>query len=538
MSSARVLYHMVRADFLERVRRYSFLLTLGFAVYLGYAVYSGQVTVQLDKYSGVSNSAWLGSVVALVASVWLSLIGFYVVKNSIQRDRQTRVGQILATTPMSKGFYTLSKALSNFAVLALMVLILAIAALVIQLVNGADMHIDAFALLAPIIVFGLSAVAVTAALAVFFESLPGLRGGVGNVFYFFLWTALLTLGATSITANPDATHANPFTDFTGIATVMGQMQAHVHQLDPLYGGGASFSVGGLNPTTKVFLWQGLHWSSAIILGRIWWAMIALAFGLLAALFFDRFDPSRLSIAGAKKSKSKTITDVASQSSANAYASMRATTQLTPLRQDRTSRIAHFRFSALVVSELRLMLRGHGWWWYLVAAGLFVGCLTSPIQAARTGVVCAAWIWPILVWSQMGTRELQFNTASLIFSAPHAAARQLAATYVAGVSVAALTGGGLGLHLLFTEDFAALDAWAAGALFIPAMALALGVLTDSRKPFEALYTAWWYIGPLHHIRRLDFMGTTPQSSMPIGYMVAAAILVLIAYSWRRMRLAHV
>ena len=122
MSSTCVLLHMVRADFLERVRRYSFLLTLGFAVYLGYAVYSGQVTVQLDKYSGVNNSAWLGSVVALVASVWLSLIGFYVVKNSIQRDRQTRVGQILATTPMSKSFYTLSKALSNFAVLALMVL--------------------------------------------------------------------------------------------------------------------------------------------------------------------------------------------------------------------------------------------------------------------------------------------------------------------------------------------------------------------------------------------------------------------------------
>src|SRR6478735_5291211 len=118
------------------------------------------------------------------------------------------------------------------------------------------MHIDAFALLAPIIVFGLSAAAVTAALAVFFESLPGLRGGVGNVLYFFLWTALLTLGATSIAANPDATHANPFADFTGIATVMGQMQAHVHRLDPLYGGGASFSVGGLNPTTKVFLWQG------------------------------------------------------------------------------------------------------------------------------------------------------------------------------------------------------------------------------------------------------------------------------------------
>jgi len=42
---------------------------------------------------GVSNSAWTGSVMGLVATVWLSLIGFYVVKNAIQRDRQTRVGK-------------------------------------------------------------------------------------------------------------------------------------------------------------------------------------------------------------------------------------------------------------------------------------------------------------------------------------------------------------------------------------------------------------------------------------------------------------
>ncbi len=32
----RVLYHLAHADFLERVRRYSFLVTMGFALYFGY----------------------------------------------------------------------------------------------------------------------------------------------------------------------------------------------------------------------------------------------------------------------------------------------------------------------------------------------------------------------------------------------------------------------------------------------------------------------------------------------------------------------
>ena len=34
MNSLHILYQMARADFLERVRRYSFLVTLAFAVYL------------------------------------------------------------------------------------------------------------------------------------------------------------------------------------------------------------------------------------------------------------------------------------------------------------------------------------------------------------------------------------------------------------------------------------------------------------------------------------------------------------------------
>ena len=76
MRASRALYHTVRADFLERVRRYSFLLTMGFSVYLGYAVYSGQVSLRVNSYRGIENSAWLGTVVGLVATCFITLTGF------------------------------------------------------------------------------------------------------------------------------------------------------------------------------------------------------------------------------------------------------------------------------------------------------------------------------------------------------------------------------------------------------------------------------------------------------------------------------
>ena len=57
----RVLYHMAKADFLERVRRYSFLLILAGALYMAYAVIAEKVSVVVgDGYRGVYNSAWIG----------------------------------------------------------------------------------------------------------------------------------------------------------------------------------------------------------------------------------------------------------------------------------------------------------------------------------------------------------------------------------------------------------------------------------------------------------------------------------------------
>ena len=55
-----VFIQMVRADMLERVRRYSFLVTMLAAVYLGYLIYAGNIVLTLDEYRGVMNSAWIG----------------------------------------------------------------------------------------------------------------------------------------------------------------------------------------------------------------------------------------------------------------------------------------------------------------------------------------------------------------------------------------------------------------------------------------------------------------------------------------------
>ncbi len=532
MNRGRVLYHLVRADFLERVRRYSFLLTLAFAVYLGYAAFTGKIMLRLDDYRGIYNSAWLGGLMGIVASCFLSLIGFYVVKNAIQRDQQTRVGQILATTPMSKSFYTVAKALSNFAVLAAMVLVMGAAALCMQLLRAEDPHLNLWALFSPLLLFALPAMAFTAALAVLFETLPGLRGGVGNVAYFFVWVALLAGGGISElemgTPHHDSLY---FRDFTGVASVMSQMQTSLRSTDPDYKGGSALNIGE-NAPTKRFVWNGVKWNSIQILARLTWLLWAVLTALFASLLFHRFDPARelfpKARSGLPASANGAVEPVVRVSSPATNPA-----RLTPLVRGK----AEARFLHLVISELRLMLKGHPWWWYVVAAGLFIACLASPLDASRGGIIIAAWMWPVLLWSQMGAREARWATESLIFSSDHALLRQLPAVWGAGVLVAMITGGGLGLRLLIAGDRNGLLAWFAGALFIPSMALALGVWSGSSKPFEALYTVWWYIGPANHVPGMDFMGTTPLSSQPLRYLLLTLFCLTAAFVGRRRKLAY-
>jgi hypothetical protein len=92
-------------------------------------------------------------------------------------------------------------------------------------------------------------------------------------------------------------------------------------------------------------------------------------------------------------------------------------------------------------------------------------------------------------------------------------------------------------LLLAGDHRGFAAWLAGALFIPTLALALGVWTGGSKAFEAIYIIWWYMGPGHHVPSIDFMGTTPASSTPVPYLIATVFLLAVAYWRRRTRMAY-
>jgi hypothetical protein len=115
---------------------------------------------------------------------------------------------------------------------------------------------------------------------------------------------------------------------------------------------------------------------------------------------------------------------------------------------------------------------------------------------------------------------------MVFSSRRPVLRQLPAAWLAGFLVTALFGIAGAVVFLSTGDLPALAGWLGAVIFIPTLALSLGVFSSGSRAFEVIYVIWWYLGPLQKTPGLDFI-----SGQPLAYLLAGAGLLLLAVFWR-------
>ncbi|MBI5868690.1 MAG: ABC transporter permease [candidate division Zixibacteria bacterium] len=453
MNVLRVIYQMARADFLERIRRFSFVVTLVITVISAYIFVpetgANYTTLDLGGHRGVYNSAWVGAQVAMLTCVFLTLFGFYLVRNSINRDRQTRVGQIIAATPVSKPVYTVGKWLSNFAVLAVIGAIVMVGAVALQLIRGEDTIIKPLYFLVPFTTLLLPAIGLVSAIAIVFECIPFLSGSLGNIVYFFIFPNMMV---SEMLGGPKV---------LGVSYYIESMQAACRAAFPDYEKALNFGLnfhGGRIVLPQSFVWDGIPASLEYLLGRFLWLIIAIGIAMIASIPFNRF-----AAAGRKERAERTGPPrfarlrrvfgggsewIAGGADAAASSSVAGEhVHLTPL----FGRRSHGRFGGILVATLRLALRSMPWWWYLGSIALIVCEITVPMEGVQQIVVPIALIWPVMIWAPLGNRELHHATQQIVFSAAHPLRRQLLAAWLTGVIVALVLVCGAGLRWQIIGD---------------------------------------------------------------------------------------
>lgn len=546
MKQFRIVYHLMLADFLERVRSYGFLLMLLFTVFITYvfvpALDAVQIVgLQLGDYRAIYNSAWIGSMTTLLMGEFFLIFAFYLLKGTVERDRKTGVGQIIATTPISRSAYLLGKWLSNVAVIGAMVAMIIGSAAILQFLRGDELLLNVWLLSAPFLIVLLPALAVISAVAVWFDSVNLLRGGLGNVIFFFvaypIFSLLLDLPGNGIIY--PSIYSACSAQFSGCNPI--------RQID-----------AGLLPLRDLpaFHYTGVSWTAEIVLGRLALVLVGAAIVLLAAGFFHRFDPAKsdqnlfgnwftqitqMILSFITVREAGPIQDEVPMPTNAEHV------RLTPLAAEARSSLGWLRqYYQLFLAELRVTFKGVNRFWFLIAilligAPLFASSLTlgesqlGPAEVAQLIFLPLAWIWPLTLWSSLGAREMRHHVEQTVFSVPYPLRRQLPVTWLAGVSIALVMACGVMAQLILAGLWVNLLAVCIGALFVPTLALAMGCWSGGSKLFEGLYLFVWYLSAVHGIPYLDFMGRVPVAldwGMPWVYAGLTALLIGAAVVGRK------
>jgi hypothetical protein len=553
MNTLRVLYHLMRADFFQRLRSYRFLAMLLFTIFLTYlfipALHSLQIAgLELGGYRAVYNSAWIGSMVTLLMGEFFILFAFYLLKGSVDLDRHTGVGQILASTPMSRATYTLGKWLSNIAVIGAMTGMIIAAAAVLQLIRGEDLSLNLWTLSAPFLFVLLPALAVIAATAVLFDSLNLLRGGLGNILFFFVAYPALSLSF--------------------------DLQGN-HLIYPSIYQACAAQFSGCNPTRQIdlgllplsnfpaFRYEGIAWTTDLLLGRLALLLLGAVIALVAAAFFHRFDPAKSEWgspgslwAGLKRAILSFITapsPVEDPAERIACAEPQVTgTHLAPLPPQGRLRLSRPRaYWQVLVAEWRLTFKGMHWLWWagaiaLIGTALFIPDLSTEdtqftsVDMAQWIILPLAWVWPLTLWSNMGVREARQRVAQMVLSAPYPLVRHLPMTWLVGVLTAFALSSGVAIQVALAGRWTSLLALGIGAVFVPTLALAMGCWSNGSKLFEGTYLFAWYLASVHFVPYLDFMGRIPaavDAGVPWLYTGLTVVLFVAVVLGRRRQIKH-
>ena len=531
------LTRMAVGDLRERMRRPAYavvvLASIGLAALAVPDPESRWAVITISGYRGVYDSAYVGTVTAVASALWISLAGFYVIRTSIARDERSRVGQLLAATPVSTRSYLLGKFVSNLAMLLSMLAVVAVSAVALQWLRGESSDLDLGRLLLPYLALPLPLLTLTAAAAVLFEATPVLRTSFGNA----TWIAVVLGVAAAGDSSTSPLGGTGFGDI--VASLQAGMAAagvdHADQRDVVIG------LAHLPAPLHTFAWAGWDPGSDFLLSRLVLGVVGVLLALAPTLWFTRFDPSRARLPRLRTRVAGPATGTGAQPGSTEAASTEVAAPVTaPARATYTVRAGTGRAPAvvvergnpalrLIVGELRILVQGITPWWWVGALAIAVVVFALPQHDVPRGLL-AAWVWPVLVWSRLGAQMIENDLEGLMASYPWPRSRFLA-QWVAGIIFTVVMGFAPAVRMLIAGDGAGLAAWAAAVVFIPSLALGLGQLARTQRLFQAVYLLLWYL-MVNGSAAVDIMGAVRtgghlEGPRPLSVLGAAALVIMVS-----------
>jgi hypothetical protein len=507
----RPFFTIIKSDYLQRTRSYAFLITLCATVAIAYtfvpAPNASYSTIRIADHVGDYNSAWFGYVTAIMTSIFLSLVGFYLINSGIKKDIETKVGQIVASTPISNFKYLLSKVLSNFMLLVTLVAVVFTMSIILFVFYNDGFSFELFQFIKPYTLITIPAMFFISVLAVVFEVFFGKYSVLQNVGFFFLFSALMVF--------TPKTEAQFSLDIFGSRIVMHKLEETVRNITNSEAG-SDLSIGyvlGNVTKAKKFEFNGMDFPTSFIISRFIWVLLGLAIIVIISIFFHRFDrKERLAI-------KKSATETKEQHPVKELL-------LSSLPK---SQINYSMFPLLKTEFLMLFRKNKKWLWILNLIGMVLLAIL-PMKIAHQMVLPILWFLQVSRLADLTTKEISNNVHYFAFTSFKPITRLLISQLLAGVFLMVLLASPLIIRLGFSLHISGVFTLILGGIFIVMLAALLGILSKGKKLFEVLFFMITYAN-INGIPFVDYFGGfehhkyyVAQLTFLVVFLVGASLLI--------------
>jgi hypothetical protein len=510
---------IVSADVRIRFRRLStlviFLLMSAMAYLWVPNPSTGRALMQVNGQRAVYNSAAVGMATAALATLFIGLIGFYVISNAIGRDARSRCGFVIASTNVGSFEYLAGKFAGNVVFLGTFTFGFMCAAMAMVVVRG-EARLEPLVFAWQYLLVLPSSILFVSALALVFEAIPFLSGRFGDVAYFFVWASLIGVVAGTIEQGGSASILGAF-DISGMGFMISTMKSTLHT--------THMSIGSspYDPAKGTYIFHGLTLTREWIVPRILSLFVPLPLILIARMAFHRFDPVRV-----KQSVTKQ----------KGVWLARVNSLFKPLTRASMSLVARGSGSSLLRSALAdaILTITATPVLALLIVGTSVVALVAPLKASMPIIVVIMGI----AIADVACREARSGALSLAFAAPllkprFVAFKMLSSLFVltafAAVPVARMLSGARSMLLPFL----------AGTLLLSAAATFLGMVSSNAKTFIVLFLLLWYaaVNDKGATPAFDFAGFNGVATLGViaAYLAIAAGFVAAAQAVHTVRLRY-
>lgn len=487
-------FSIIKADYLQRFRSYTFIISLLVSVIVAYSFVPAEnanyTTIQVGKYVGLNNAAWIGHVTAIMASAFLWLIGFYIINNGIRRDKETGVGQIIATTSITNFQYLLSKSLSNFLVLLTIAAIILLMALGLIITRGNAYQFNASQFLLPYLLTTLPSLFFLSALTILFEVVFGKKTNLLNVVFFFVFAAIVAI--TNANGNMNLQWLDPL----GIKFLTNEILSFVKTL--FRESNLNISVGFIFHSAngvKQFLYEGSNFSASYILSRLLWLFMALGVIKLSAILFNRFDSK---VVLSKKSKPLSFENID-------IAENIGIINISSLAKTETN----FSIYPLLKTEFIMLIRKGPKWFWIINATIFIALFLIPLNWALKGGLPIFWFLQINRWADLSTKEKFFGTDKYIYTTYQPLKRLLLSQILAGIILAILLALPVLVKLIIEAKFIVILEVTLGSILLVSCAVCSGIVWGGKRFFEIILFLTTYFS-IQGAYFLDYWGGSHSS----------------------------